>query len=1030
MRDRILILWILSCFHTFGQTTVFEEDFNTSTGSSYSVSNDFIGKSNLWSMQRSGDDWGARIDGGILDLTNNASTNTNANGNVFAYIPTDSIKAPFTKRLCALPGKIEWKFNMQQIRAGPSGFGSNTYGVAMVLASNSNEILATGFKSYAVVLGNSGTPKPVRLVKIENSSITNIIISNTTGLDDFGNEHLSIAVTFDPYTFEWEMFLRNDGTAFANPDTGNLTSQGKAIDKSLVADTMNYLGCYWQGSTAANQNAKFDNITVKVINQSNTEISAIGLSGIYRQHFNSLMHTGSGMVWKDDSTLTGWFASRNEYNTGTGSSFGGSLYSYGSANDPERALGSLASATTGNIHYGVKLHNQTGVTVNAVYLKYKGEQWRNSGEHSAHQLEFYYSTSFTNLTTGTYHNIPSLNFITPERGGTAGLLNGNAKEYSRTIAGVFPVSLAEGDSIMIRWSDLDETGLDHGYGIDDLEIVFYSSIPVTLPELAGNFDVFAALNSVIVNTDTFVANHLLSIDSGQFDLNGKHAKLNGLLTIESGVFSGTENSSLHIAGDTDRIYLPEMVLGNLTIERSNGVVQTGNLTVFDSLKLNTGNLNIGPNRLIMHGQFIGDGLIEGNDTAVLQISGNSIVGAGTVSFKQGYNKLKSLIVNREGVAGTNASLVFGTDIEVVDTLALTKGIVQLDTNNLFFSGNNLFGGNSESYVRTNSTGTFQCYGGQDILIPIGINPFLPLVVDCNICDSIIISSRVEEGVTDALNSPVTSNVVNTTWTISTDDTLSNVGIAFQWPESLEMSNFDRSKAFTSKRYDYNSPWLTNAVSGASGSNPYIISDTFSFSGNQSVLFAIADNTSLLPISLAYFTVVEKDHRAILKWATYTETNNSHFELYRSLDRKTFDFIAKIPGMGNSYVLTNYEYHEMLSDFHTRDIFYQLCQFDFNGTKTCLEIIALKSNQKRIHSGIQVFKNPEGQITVKRSSEYTYAQNFKIKLLTACGNTIEIFEFKRHENEINIESNHLAAGFYLIGNDEVGYVKWIQVGHSN
>lgn len=1028
MRNRILILWILSCFQSLGQTTVIEEYFNTSTGTSYSVSNNFIGNGNLWLMQRSGDDWGARIDGGILDLTNDASTNTNVNGNVFAYISTDSIKAPFTNRLCALPGKIEWKFNMQQIRTGPSGFGANTYGVAMILASNSKEIFATGFKSYAVVLGNSGNPKPIRLVRINNSVITDMIASNTTGLEDFGNEHLSIAVTFDPYTFEWELFVRNDGSSFANPDTGSLTSQGKVINKTHTADTMNFMGCYWQGSTAANQTAKFDNITVKVINQSNTEISAIGLSGIYRQHFNSLMHAGSGLVWKDDFTIAGWYASRTEYNTGSGNSFGGNLYSYGSVDNPERALGSLASATTGNIHYGVKLFNKTGVTVNAVYLKYKGEQWRNSGENSEHQLDFYYSTSFTNLTSGTYHNLASLNFYTPVWGGTAGMLNGNAIQNSKIIGAVFPVTLADGDSIMFRWTDIDETGLDHGYGIDDLEIVFYASIPVALPHLTTDFDVFTAKNSVVMVPDTFNVNHLLNLDSGQFVLNGNCLKINGLLTQDAGGFSGNENASLLISGDTDRLNLPEVVLGNLTIERSNGVAQTGELTVYDTLRLTTGNLNIGYNRLIMHGQFIGDGLIEGNDTAALQISGNSAVGAGTVSFKQGNNKLKSLIIDREGVPGTNASLVLGSDIEVVDSLVLTKGIVQLDTNNMFFSGKNLSGGNSESYVRTNSTGTFQCYGGQDILIPIGFNPFLPLVVDCNNCDSIVISSRVEKGVTDALNSQVTSNVVNATWTISTDDTLTNVGIVFQWPETLELNNFDRSQAFTAKRYNYNSPWQTNAVSGASGSNPYLLSDSFSFSNNQSVLFTIGDNITLLPVNLAYFTVEEKQNQAQLQWATYSETNNSHFELYRSLEGETFDLIATISGMGNSFALSTYEYQDNLNNIQTSFIQYQQCQFDYNGEKDCSDIITLIRNKKANPELIKVFKTPDGLITVKRSDKISYKPSFKINLCNVTGNIIQSYEFQRHETEIKIDSRQLATGFYLIGNDEVGYVKWIEVGN--
>src|SRR5690606_4114823 len=116
-------------------------------------------------------------------------------------------------------------------------------------------------------------------------------------------------------------------------------------------------------------------------------------------------------------------------------------------------------------------------------------------------------------------------------------------------------------------------------------------------------------------------NHLLDLDSGQFVLNGNFLKINGVLTQDAGVISGNESASLFISGDTDRLNLPELVLGYLTIERINGVVQTGDLTVFDTLKMTTGNLNIGPNRLIMQGQIIGDGLIEGNDTAALLISG-------------------------------------------------------------------------------------------------------------------------------------------------------------------------------------------------------------------------------------------------------------------------------------------------------------------------------------------------------------------------------------------------------------------------
>ncbi len=248
------------------QTTVISDNFDASTGTSYDTDG-LIGTSATWTLSRSGADWGARINGGILDLTNDASGSGNANGWVFGYRDTNAVSG-WNTSLSSNTGVVTWEFNMRSIRTDPAGFGSGSYGVGFILAGTS-ATSATAGSGYAVVLGQSGTVDPIRLVKYGTgiqSTLTNIITSNTTGLTDFGANYLSVRVTYTPSTNRWELFLRNDGsTAFADPSTGTLVSQGSAVDSTYTSTSgMRYTGGHWQGATGADQPASYDNVSLKV----------------------------------------------------------------------------------------------------------------------------------------------------------------------------------------------------------------------------------------------------------------------------------------------------------------------------------------------------------------------------------------------------------------------------------------------------------------------------------------------------------------------------------------------------------------------------------------------------------------------------------------------------------------------------------------------------------------------------------------------------------------------------------------------
>ena len=212
----------------------------------------------------------------------------------------------------------------------------------------------------------------------------------------------------------------------------------------------------------------------------------------YTQNFDTLPATGSA-TWTNNSTIPGWFHART--GTGTtivannGSSNAGNLYSYGctDANAPcnvapnsttDRALGSLGSgnAAIGNLFWGVRLQNTTGSTITSLNVSYTGEQWRNSAA-AAQTVSFSYLVGSPTVTGSLAEfqaagvAVPQLDFTSPVTGGTAGALNGNLAANRVTLThSITGLNIPNGTEVMLRWSDPDHTGADHGLAIDDFSV--------------------------------------------------------------------------------------------------------------------------------------------------------------------------------------------------------------------------------------------------------------------------------------------------------------------------------------------------------------------------------------------------------------------------------------------------------------------------------------------------------------------------------------------------------------------------------
>ena len=192
-------------------------------------------------------------------------------------------------------------------------------------------------------------------------------------------------------------------------------------------------------------------------------ITALGVP--LTENFDSLASSGTGTAWADDSTIPGWWSNRGSYNSGTGGSNTGALYSFGVAGTnpvTDRALGSVASSGTGTVFHAARLTNNTGAAITSLDISYTGEQWRNGGNAAAHMLTFQYQVAAPGVVTGAnlpatgWTTVPELSFTGPITGTIAAALDGNAPANRVVRAATLAVAIDNGQEIWIRWQDPDD----------------------------------------------------------------------------------------------------------------------------------------------------------------------------------------------------------------------------------------------------------------------------------------------------------------------------------------------------------------------------------------------------------------------------------------------------------------------------------------------------------------------------------------------------------------------------------------------
>jgi len=333
-----------------------------------------------------------------------------------------------------------------------------------------------------------------------------------------------------PLSYQW----RKSGSPLS--DGGNISGATTAtltLTNVSSADAANYDVVVTNAADSVTSSSVA--LTIGAVITPAGQISYAG--GAYVQDFNTLpasgtfTFTGNGPFAFADapigaSGLGGWsFANYGgsganalfRVEAGTGTS--GSVYSYGAASATDRALGSLASGTTIS-RFGVTLVNNTGLTITQFTLGYTGEEWRR-GNAAANTLTFEYALDPTNLNTGAFTAAPALNFTAPNTAGSNTALDGNSSANRAAVSGtVTGLSWAPGQTLVLRWTDVNDAGSDDGLSIDDLTFNTPVDTNSILPMVAFTSPANGAINVATNSAVSVTFNEAVNVTAASFALHG------------------------------------------------------------------------------------------------------------------------------------------------------------------------------------------------------------------------------------------------------------------------------------------------------------------------------------------------------------------------------------------------------------------------------------------------------------------------------------------------------------------------------
>jgi hypothetical protein len=460
--------------------------------------------------------------------------------------------------------------------------------------------------------------------------------------------------------------------------------------------------------------------------------------------------------------------------------------------------------------------------------------------------------------------------------------------------------------------------------------------------------------------------------------------------------------------------LPTSV-ATLMIDNSGGVVMQGNVEVTSQLNIVSGTLSIGDHTLTLNDTVSGSGTVSGSSLANLIIKGSD--NSGTIRFTPGFSVLKNLQMNKS----SNGEIVLGSDLVVNGNLDLTRGWINLSSNELLLGLNaTVTNANSNSYVRISDTAgkLTRVMDSQAKLFPVGHNPYLPVVITCPNCSG---TETFDVQVFDHLyenpmgnTGQVFNNAVLKTWAVQSSIPQNDVNITFQW-NTAEQNGLGGLAGVSYFENMVSNGWNTLGTTPVGGSGPFSITTASPLDMSVNTYYlAVANMFSPVPVELLDFHAVPGNGSVQLGWTTAMELNNEFFTIEKSRDGVTFTEVSRVSGAGNSNRVLNYRSTD--AEPFPGLSYYRLKQTDHNGDFTYSKTVLVKFRSSAVIGEMNVIPNPFTENAFINFNSGADG-NMQLTIVDMTGRLVrkETIPAKKGSNSLQLltGAQELPAGIYLL-----------------
>ncbi|BDQ01495.1 T9SS type A sorting domain-containing protein [Ignavibacterium sp.] len=211
-----------------------------------------------------------------------------------------------------------------------------------------------------------------------------------------------------------------------------------------------------------------------------------------------------------------------------------------------------------------------------------------------------------------------------------------------------------------------------------------------------------------------------------------------------------------------------------------------------------------------------------------------------------------------------------------------------------------------------------------------------------------------------------------------------------------------------------STWLQIPIT-SSHYQVYITDSMSVYAAQSSGLYKLT-SPFFIPVELESFIAQVVENKVVLEWITSTELNNSGFEIQYSVDNKTFDYIAFVPGFGTTTEKHSYSY--TVENLGKGVHYFRLKQIDYDGTETLTNSVEVNINNNLIKDFAleQNYPNPFNPST-KISWHSPVGSWQTLKVYDMLGNEVAtlVNEYKdagSYQVTFDSEKYNLPSGVYI------------------